>query len=136
MDEHTQTETLHIHSAMPSLTVNDLQASLAWYRDVLGFTIAEEYSWDGQVRAIRLKAGPFELMLGQDDFAKGRDREKGAGLRLYCVTPQDIDALAAAIQKRGGKLSQEVKDQSWGTRDFAVVDPDGFNISITSEVRR
>jgi lactoylglutathione lyase len=136
MDEHTQTETLHVHRVMPSLTVSDLQASLAWYRDILGFTVAEEYQWDGQVRAIRLQAGPTELMLGQDDFAKGRDRAKGAGLRLYCITPQDVDALAAAIQKRGGTLAQEVKDQSWGTRDFGVVDPDGFNISVTSEVRR
>src|SRR4051794_2164111 len=135
MNEHTPSATLHVQSVMPSLTVNDLQASLAWYRDVLGFSVAEEYRWDGQVRAIRLKAGAMELMLGQDDFAKGQDRAKGAGLRLYCVTPQDVDALAAAIQERGGKLAQEVRDQSWGTRDFAVVDPDGFILSITSEVR-
>ena len=132
MQERKQPETLRLRTASPALTVNDLQASVAWYRDVLGFTVAEEYQQDGKVMGVRLVAGSVTFLLGQDDFAKGRDRQKGAGFRLFCETNQNIDQLAAAIQARGGKLSQEPKDQPWGARDFAVVDPDGFNISIMS----
>lgn len=135
MKERQKPETLRLRRVMPSLTVNDLQASTAWYRDVLGFIVAEEYKQDGKVLGVRLQAGSTEFLLGQDDFAKGRDRGKGAGFRLFCVTAQDIDELAAAVRARGGTLTQEPKDQPWGTRDFAVVDPDGFNISITTEVR-
>jgi len=135
MKERKKPETLRLRRVMPSLTVNDLQASIAWYRDVLGFIVAEEYKQDGKVLGVRLQAGSTELLLGQDDFAKGRDRVKGVGLRLFCVTAQDIDELAAAVRARGGKLSQEPTDQPWGTRDFAVVDPDGFLLSITTEVR-
>ena len=47
---------------------------------------------------------------------------------------QDIDELAAAIRARGGELAQEPTDQPWGARDFAVVDPDGFKISISSRM--
>lgn len=129
-------ETLRLRSVMPSLTVNDLQASVAWYRDVLGFVVAEEYEWEGKVMGARLKADSLEMLLSQDDFAKGKDRVKGAGLRLYCVTAQDIDQLAAGVRERGGKLSQEPTDQPWGTRDFAIVDPDGFILSITTEVKK
>jgi uncharacterized glyoxalase superfamily protein PhnB len=121
---------------MPALTVDDLQASVAWYRDILGFIVAEEYKRGDQVMGVRLKAGAAELLLGQDDFAKGRDRQKGAGLRFYCVTAQDVDQLAAEIRKRGGQLTQEPTDQPWGTRDFALADPNGFIISITTEVKR
>ncbi len=135
MKERQQPETLRLRRLMPALTVSDLAASLAWYRDVLGFLVAEEIRHEDRMVAARLKAGSVEFLLGQDDFAKGRDRAKGAALRLYCVTGQDIDELAAAIQSRGGKLAQEPKDQPWGTRDFAVIDPDGFQISITTEVR-
>ncbi len=120
---------------MPSLTVNDVAASLAWYRDVLGFIVAEEIRREDRLVAVRLQAGTVEVLLGQDDFAKGRDRKKGVGLRLYGVTGQDIDQLAAAVKERGGELVQEPQDQPWGTRDFAVVDPDGFQISISTEVR-
>ena len=135
MQERKQPETLRLRDVTPALTVNDLQASVAWYRDVLGFTVAEEYQQDGKVMGVRLIAGSATFLLGQDDFAKGRDRQKGAGFRLYCETAQDVDELAAAIKARGGKLSQEPTDQPWGARDFAVVDPDGFNISIMTVMK-
>ena len=130
------TDKLELQSITPFLTANDLQASVAWYRDVLGFVVAEEYKRDDKVMGVRMQAGSVQLMLGQDDFAKGRDRVKGAALRFYCQTDQDIDALAAAIRERGGKLTQEPTDQPWGRRDFAVIDPDGFNISIASDIRK
>lgn len=134
MQERKQPETLRLRAVMPSITATDLQASTAWYRDVLGFTVAEEYKGDdGRVMGVRLMAGSVQFLLGQDDFAKGRDRQKGAALRFFCTTAQDVDQLAAAIKERGGKLTHEPTDQPWGTRDFGVVDPDGFNISISTE---
>lgn len=134
MQQRKQPETLRLRSLVPSLTVNDLQASIAWYRDILGFIVAEEYKQDDQVMGVRLQAGTVNFLLTQDDFAKGRDRQKGAGLRFFCMTAQDIDQLAAAVRERGGQLSQEPTDQPWGARDFAVVDPNGFNISISTEM--
>ena len=136
MKERKQPETLRFQRAMPALTVNDIQASMAWYRDVLGMIVAEEYPWEGKLMGARLKAGHVEVLLGQDDFAKGRDRKKGEGFRLYFVTTsQEVDKLAADIKARGGQLTQEPTDQPWGARDFALVDPDGFKISISSEVK-
>jgi uncharacterized glyoxalase superfamily protein PhnB len=135
MKERQQPETLRLRALMPALTVNDLETSLAWYRDVLGFIVAEEIRREDRLVAVRLTAGSVDFLLGQDDFAKGRDRAKGVALRLYCITGQDVDYLAAAVRERGGTLAQEPRDQPWGTRDFAVVDPDGFLISITTSVR-
>jgi uncharacterized glyoxalase superfamily protein PhnB len=135
MKERRQPETLRLRSLMPALTVNDLAASVAWYRDVLGFIVAEEFRREDRVVGVRLTAGAVDFLLGQDDFAKGRDRKKGVALRLYCITGQDIDQLAAAIKERGGELAQEPQDQPWGARDLAVVDPDGFVISISTGVR-
>ena len=57
---------------------------------------------------------------------------KGEGLRIYCGTTQDIDVLAARVRSTGTALAEEPKDQSWGGRDFAVRDPDGFLITISS----
>jgi len=132
MHERKQPETLRLRSVMPALTVNDIAASLAWYRDVLGFLVTREMQHEGKLVGALLKAGTVELLLSQDNFAKGRDRQKGVGLRLYAVTGQDIDQLAEAIASRGGVLVQPPKDQPWGTRDFAVTDPDGFQISISA----
>jgi uncharacterized glyoxalase superfamily protein PhnB len=129
-----QPESLRLSSVAPSLTVNDLQRSIAFYRDALGFHVEEEWKHDGQVRGVQLRAGAVAIMLGQDDFVKGRDRKKGEGFRLYCSTRQDVNHLAAQIKTRGATLLEEPKDQPWGTRDFAVTDPDGFKITFSSSL--
>jgi uncharacterized glyoxalase superfamily protein PhnB len=131
--ERRQPETLRLRSASPSFTVNDLQKSIAFYRDVLGFTEKERWERDGALRGMELAAGSVSVFLAQDDWQKGHDRVKGLGFRVYCETAQDIDALARRVQERGGTLAEELKDQPWGGRDFAVVDPDGFRITISRE---
>jgi len=127
-----QPESLRLRSAGPSFTANDLQKSLAFYRDVLGFTVKESWEKDGALHGVELVAGSVSFWLGQDDWQKGRDRVKGQGFRMYCGTAQDIDALARRIRERGGTLAEEPKDEPWGGRDFAVADPDGFKITFAS----
>src|SRR5258706_3977491 len=129
-------ETLRLTSAGPSLTVNDIEKSLAWYRDVLGFTVGERWENDGKLMGVELNAGSVMFMIGQDDWKKGRDRVKGVGVRLYCETDQDIDRLAARIKANGGTLAQEPKDQPWGTRDLSIDDPDGYKITIARERKK
>ena len=116
--------------ASPSFTVNDLEKSLAWYQDVLGFVAEERWEHEGKLMGVSLRAGSVTFMIGQDDWKKGRDRKKGQGFRLYCTTTQDVDVLADGIKARGGKLDQEPRDQPWGSRDFSLTDPDGFKITI------
>src|ERR1700674_4647360 len=90
-----QPESLRLRSIMPSYTVNDIQRSLAWYQDGLGFFVAERWEDGGRLKGVTLKAGSCQLGLSQDDFAKGRDRRKGEGFRIWCDTAQDVDAIAA-----------------------------------------
>ena len=132
MKDRRQPETLRLRSALPSLTVDDIAKSIAWYRDVLGFVVADRFRHEDKVVGAILRAGAVDFMLGQDDFAKGRDRAKGVGFRIYCETTQDVDQIAAAIKARGASLLAEPADQPWGARDLAVEDPDGYKISISS----
>ncbi|MDH3253843.1 MAG: VOC family protein [Acidobacteriota bacterium] len=132
MQARKKPETLRLRAVMPTLTVGDMSTSIAWYRDVLGFIVVNEMTHEDKLVGAVIKAGNAEFLLGQDDWAKGRDRHKGAGLRLYCTTVQDIDQLAADIVARGGTLAYEPTDQPWGARDFGVVDPDGFAISVST----
>ena len=129
----TQPETLRLRGATPSFTVSDVEKSLAWYRDVLGFAVSERWESGGKLAGVEIVAGTVTFMLGQDDWKKGRDRVKGEGFRIYCNTVQDVDALAKRIKAHGGTLAQEPADQPWGWRDFSVVDPDGFKITIGAD---
>lgn len=125
-----QPETLRLRDIHPAFTANDLQRSIAFYRDVLGFLVGEEWRENGALAGVELKAGSMTFMLSQDDFAKGRGRPKGIGMRLRCRTAQDVDRLAAQIKERGGVLDQEPQDMPWGERLFTISDPDGFKLSF------
>jgi uncharacterized glyoxalase superfamily protein PhnB len=128
-----QPESLRVRSVSIGLTVNDVAASMAWYRDVLGCVVVETWMHEGRLNGVTMRTGTATLFLGQDDWKKGTGRLKGEGIRLYFTTVQDVDALAAQIRARGGRLTHEPQDQSWGVRDFGIVDPDGFRITIQNE---
>ena len=117
--------------ASPSFTVNDLEKSLAWYRDVLGMALEESWKDDsGKLTGVSLKAGDVSFYIGQDDWKKGRDRQKGEGFRIFCMTKANVDDLAKKIEAKGGRLDHPPTDQSWGVRDISLTDPDGFKITI------
>ena len=116
-----------------SLTVKDIHKSLAWYHDVVGFTIDQKHEREGKLRAASLKAGDVRILINQDDGAKGWERVKGDGFSLQFTTAQNIDEIASRIKERGGTLDSEPADMPWGVRMFRVRDPDGFKLAISSE---
>ena len=127
-------ETLRLRSLEPSFTVSDLDRSVRFYTEVLGFIVADQFKDDsGKPLGVMLQAGTCKLGLSQDDWAKGRDRQRGVAVRIWCTTAQDIDALAGRIKAAGGKLAQEPKDEPWGGRSISVDDPDGFHLTIYRE---
>jgi uncharacterized glyoxalase superfamily protein PhnB len=112
--------------------VNNLDTSLAWYRDIFGFHVEREFERDGRKMAVSLKAGSVAILLAQDDGAKGANRVKGEGFSMMIVTAQDVDQLAAGIKQRGGTLDAE-PDTRFGRRAFRLHDPDGFKFVISTE---
>ena len=131
--KRAQPESLRGRDLMASLTVKDIQKSLQWYRDVVGFTVDQPYEREGKLMAVSLKAGDVRILLTQDDGAKGLDRAKGEGFSLQITTAQNIDALAKLIKSRGGTLASEPTDMPWSARVFRVQDLDGFRFAISSE---
>jgi uncharacterized glyoxalase superfamily protein PhnB len=131
-NRRAQPESFRARALAASLTVKDLDKSLAWYRDVVGFTVSRTHEREGRVIAISLKAGSTELLIGRDDGAKGWDRIKGEGISLQFSTNQNIDDLAKRITDRGGVLESGPMDMPWGGRVFRLKDPDGFKLVISS----
>jgi uncharacterized glyoxalase superfamily protein PhnB len=123
---------LQVKTLSPTLTVNDLQRSVAFFEG-LGFGIEEKWEENGVLLGVMLRAGEAHVNLSQDDWKKGRDRQKGIGVRLYLTTTQNIDQLAADAKKAGVALETEPHDTPWGTRAFEVTEPSGFRLTISSE---
>jgi hypothetical protein len=59
---------LRMTEVSPSFTANDLEKSIAWYRDVVGFVVGERWEREGKLVGCELRAGSVSLMLAQDDW--------------------------------------------------------------------
>jgi len=131
----TSTSGSALVSLSAGFTVSDAEKSVAWYRDVLGFTVKERWEHEGQFRGAQMTSGGATLNLGQDDWKMGRDRIKGQGTRLYITTRPKIDRLADQIKARGGSLDHEPRNE-WGMRAFSIKDPDGFNLTFMTMLKK
>jgi uncharacterized glyoxalase superfamily protein PhnB len=123
---------LQAKTVTPSLTVNDLQGSIRFFEG-LGFGVEERWEQDGVLLGVMLLAGEARIGLSQDDWKKGRDRVKGAGMRLFIGTTQNVDDIASRAKAAGITLDVEPHDTPWNTRAFEVTEPSGFKLTVSSE---
>ena len=121
------TATINVTSLGGSITCKDLQTSLRFYRDAVGFGVDQTYDREGTMATAVISAGNCRLVLNQDDGKLGWDRIKGQGffLQINVAAPADVDATAARITAAGGALLDEPADRPWGVRMFQFKDPDG-----------
>ncbi|UZW60154.1 VOC family protein [Lysobacter enzymogenes] len=130
---------LSIHSSF--LPHTDPDASLAFYRDALGFEVRKDVGYQG-LRWITVgPAGqpdtaivlyPPQATPGLTDAEQRAIAEmmaKGSFAMLNLATP-DLDGTFAKLQAGDAEIVQEPVDQPYGLRDCAVRDPAGNLIRI------
>lgn len=120
-----------------SITCKDVDASIRWYRDVVGFAVNQTFEHEGKVAGAVVTAGDIRLVLNQDDGKLGWDRIKGQGfyLQINVADPADVDSTAARIKAAGWALLDEPADRPWGVRMFRFKDPDGFNLGVSTPLK-
>jgi catechol 2,3-dioxygenase-like lactoylglutathione lyase family enzyme len=130
---------ISIHSTF--LPHTDAEASLAFYRDVLGFEVRNDVAY-GALRWITVgpKGQPgTSIVLSPPGVAPGTTEEerrtitemmaKGTYAMLLLAT-KDLDATFDKLQAREVDIVQEPTDQPYGVRDCALRDPAGNMIRI------
>jgi catechol 2,3-dioxygenase-like lactoylglutathione lyase family enzyme len=111
--------------ARPVLHVKDVDASLRFYMDQLGFTSPWRYDDDGKAYVAQVDRQGCALIL-----ANTWPEKTGKGLMFISlnVEPQTREAAVAALDALRAELEARgvaVKDGSWGYRLLVVDDPDG-----------
>jgi catechol 2,3-dioxygenase len=124
-----------------SIAVSDMERSIAFYRDVLGWrkvfdTQLDSKALEGLVgvpgasgRACGGVLGGLRVELMRLDYLPRTPPTPGLGLRVLSLEVDDADAAYRAVKERGATtLSKPV--ELHGTRMFFVLDPDGQGIEM------
>ena len=115
------------------LYVSDLDASIAFYRDVVGlpyrFTDAgyAEFGTDGTRFAL------YERR--RAEWLTGRPVTPGPAAEIVLLV-DDVDAEAARLESLGTTILTGPADRPWGHRTIHLADPDGFVVELAQEIPR
>jgi catechol 2,3-dioxygenase-like lactoylglutathione lyase family enzyme len=106
----------------------DYEASLGFYRDVLGWVVTEHWGANGGSRGAVLSGGGIKVVLAEREAAARPADASGARPSLH-LDIHDINSRFDEISK-GPHIVTEPEKTHWGTRWFVVRDPDGNLIAF------
>ncbi|MEZ5283610.1 MAG: VOC family protein [Vicinamibacterales bacterium] len=121
----------------PNLIVRDLDTSLAFYRDVLGFSVKASVPDAAPFVFVWLERDGVPVFLNAvsaavEDYPDVATRQPGGTAALF-FTVTDVDGLHATVSGRAPVILP-LKTQFYGMREFAVTDPDGHIVTFAERV--
>ena len=127
------TDVPNVRQAVPFFNVKDIEASLRFYVDGLGFIVTRRWEPDGRVRWCWLEHGHVAVML-QEYWRDGRPGGWPAGVLgqgvSICFVCADAIAIYHAANARGlTPVTPYVGNNFWVT---SLVDPDGYRLEFES----
>lgn len=111
------------------VAVRDLENSLRWYRDVLGFPIRTQDAATGYVElSLGRGASALSLVAPRREWGEPLYSETAAriGTSTGIVFQTDsAAALALRLQSAGARITEPPRRQPWGGKTLRFLDPDG-----------
>ena len=113
-----------VQYCIPVIPSADLEKSLRFWVDALGFSASSEMRKDAKLIFCMLRKGDMHFMLNQrvGNPAKPQDYE---GIRLYW-TPTDIHETRERLKSLGYAVS-ELEHRDYGQTEFFLTDDDGYS---------
>ncbi len=108
--------------------VKDVERAMAFYRDLMGFKMIEDFRYEGTAVYARLRAPGGDGTIALHQAGPGVS-VASEGVRLYFEV-RDLDEFCRKLQKKDFYITQLPRMMPWGWRHAYLNDPDGHEISL------
>jgi uncharacterized glyoxalase superfamily protein PhnB len=123
---------------MPTLGVKDVDASVAFFTEKLGFRHDMSMAGtDGKIVFAIVGLGAAVFGLGWDeslDFSQPMGN--GVQFMIYLPEGQDIDSYYADVKAKGVRIDDELADTYWGDRAFTIHDSNGYMLTFAVTIKQ
>ena len=122
----------------PNLVVANVKRSLAFYVETLGFSCGMTVPDESPFVFASVTSGPVEIFFNDaaaaiKEYPAFAGRPIGATGTLFIEMEGGVDALHDRL-KPTVKIAMPLVTQFYGTREFAIEDPDGYVITFAERV--
>lgn len=116
---------------VPFLHVRDLQETIAYYRDKLGFY--HEWFWGEKDAGI--ERDDIHLLFNlSPEYIRLANKSDLHFEFIWFV--KNVDGIYKEYQKKGVEILREIEDKPWGGREFTIFDINGYSIRIAEGKRK
>jgi uncharacterized glyoxalase superfamily protein PhnB len=128
---------MQITKLTPNLVVRNVEASLKFYREILGLEKAISVPDESPYVFAAVSNGAVEIFFN-DQKTVAAELPKlaaniGASLTLY-MEVDNLQSVLDRVQKARAKISMPVTEQFYGMKEFAFEDGDGYTITIAQKM--
>jgi uncharacterized glyoxalase superfamily protein PhnB len=121
----------------PNLVVSEIDRSLAFYRDLLGFSVVTTVPEQAPFAFVWMQRDTVNVFLNSE-ASTGVTTSPGTNILFITLEPGEIatgiDALFAAVKDRA-PVEMPLTDQFYGMREFTITDPDGYVVTFAQPNR-
>jgi len=115
----------------PTLAVRNMKRTIQFYRDSLGFQKGMAFpDADNPAYADLSKDGMVIMLIPAQNVGIDAKARLGTGVNLYMQIDGDIDEYYNELKNKGVKVIVDVKDESFGIKDFTVEDINGYRLTF------
>jgi uncharacterized glyoxalase superfamily protein PhnB len=110
----------------PALRYRDAPAAIEWLVRVLRFEVHMVVDGPGgSIAHAELQLGNGMIMLGSDRAPQEGVPAQAPGQSWVYIAIDDVDAHHDHTKREGGEIAMELTNTDYGSRDYAVRDPEG-----------
>ncbi|TGL64872.1 VOC family protein [Leptospira sarikeiensis] len=114
----------------PGIVTQKLKETKEFYLNKLGFKIVFENDWYLLLSTPNGKS-EISFLLPNLENQHPIFQKEYAGFGMYLtIEMDDVDPFYSELKKKGLPILLDLKEEEWGDRHFAVLDPNGIGIDF------